>query len=244
MRRFYVEPGTVRGRQVTLGPEAAHRLSRVLRLRSGEHVVLFDGSGQEWEVELKSIGPRGVTATVVQDLPPPPEPRVHVSLLACLLKEPRFELVLEKATELGVAEVVPVVGRRSVVRPWKEGAKQERWRRIVIEASEQCGRARPPELHTPMPLPQALRLAQGLRIVPWEEERSQGLRQLLRSLASPPDHISVLVGPEGGLDPEEVDLAREAGFHVVSLGQRILRAETAALTACALVMYELGELEP
>ncbi|GBD12332.1 Ribosomal RNA small subunit methyltransferase E [bacterium HR24] len=244
MRRFYVEPGTVRGRQVTLGPEAAHRLARVLRLRPGEHVVLFDGSGQEWEVELKSIGPRGVAATVVQDLPSPPEPRVRLSLLACLLKEPRFELVLEKAAELGVAEVVPVVGRRSVVRPWKEGAKQERWRRIVIEAAEQCGRARPPELHTPLPMAQALRRAQGLRIVPWEEERSQGMRQLLRSLAAPPDQVSLLVGPEGGLDPQEVEAAREAGFQVVSLGERILRAETAALVACALVMYELGELGP
>jgi 16S rRNA (uracil1498-N3)-methyltransferase len=244
MRRFYVEPGTVQGRQVSLGPEAAHRLARVLRLRSGQHLVLFDGSGREWEVELKALGPRGITATVVQELPSPPEPQVHLALLACLIKEPRFELLLEKATELGVAEVLPVVGRRSVVRPWKEGAKQERWRRIVIEATEQCGRARPPELHTPMPLPQALRRAQGLGIVPWEEERSQGLRQLLQGLEQRPLRVSLLVGPEGGLDPQEVELARAAGFVPVTLGRRVLRAETAALVACAVLMHELGELGP
>jgi len=244
MRRFYVEPGTVRGRQVSLGPEAAHRLARVLRLRSGEHLVLFDGSGQEWAVELKSVGAKGLTAVVVQEVPAPPEPRVHLTLLACLLKEPRFELLLEKATELGVAEIVPVVARRSVVRPWKEGAKQERWRRIVIEATEQCERARPPELHPPVPLPQALRRAEGLRIVPWEEERSQGLGQLLRGLREPPRQVSLLVGPEGGLEPQEVEMARQCGFAVVTLGPRILRAETAALVACALVMHELGELGP
>ncbi len=244
VRRFYVEPGTVRGRQVALAPEAAHRLGRVLRLRSGQHLVLFDGSGREWEVELKSVGPKGLTAVVVQEVAPPPEPQVHLTLLAGLTKEPRFEVLLEKATELGVAEIVPVVARRSVVRPWKEGAKQERWRRIVIEATEQCERARPPRLRTPLPLPQALRLAGGLRVVPWEEERSLGLRQLLRGLTEAPRQVSVLVGPEGGLEPQEVEMARGAGFAVVTLGPRILRAETAAIVACALVMHELGELGP
>ena len=164
--------------------------------------------------------------------------------LAGLTKEPRFAVLLEKATELGVAEIVPVVTRRSVVRPWKEGAKQERWRRIVIEATEQCERARPPRLHTPLPLPQALRLADGLRVVPWEEEQSLGLRQLLRGLTEAPRQVSVLVGPEGGLEPQEVEMARGAGFAVVTLGPRILRAETAAIVACALVMHELGELGP
>jgi 16S rRNA (uracil1498-N3)-methyltransferase len=245
MRRFYVDAGTVQGRRATLGPELAWRLSRVLRLRPGEKLLLFDGSGKEWEVELVSISPKAVTATVLADHPSPPEPAVRLRLFAGLVKEPRFELVLEKATELGVAEIVPVVTRRSVVRPWKEGsAKQERWRRIVIEATEQCGRARPPELSSPVPLPEAVRLASGLRLLPWEGERERGIQEPLSRARGSVAEVSLLVGPEGGLEADEVELARQAGFQVVSLGRRVLRAETAALVAAALVLYELGEFSP
>jgi len=244
MRRFYVEPGTVRGRQVNLDQELVHRLGRVLRMRPGEQFVLFDGSGREWVVELRDISRRAAVATVVGQAEPPPEPRVALTLYMCLIKEPRFELVLEKATELGVEAIVPVVAKRSVVRPWKEGgAKQERWRRLVIEATEQCGRARPPDLLHPVSFEEAVRSAQGFCLLPWEGEGLRGLREALAE-GRGQQQVSLLVGPEGGLELEEVELAREAGFRVVSLGRRILRAETAALVAVTAVMYELGDLEP
>ncbi len=245
MRRFYVEPGTVRGRQISLGQELVHRLSRVLRMRPGEQFVIFDGSGREWVVELREMSRREAVAAIVGQAEPPPAPEVSLTLYMGLIKEPRFELVLEKATELGVEAIVPVVTKRSVVRPWKEGgAKQERWRRLIIEATEQCRRARPPALLPPVPLEKAVREAQGLRLLPWEGEGQRGLREALREEGEGQRQVSLLVGPEGGLELEEVELARKAGFRVVSLGRRILRAETAALAAVAAVMYELGELGP
>jgi 16S rRNA (uracil1498-N3)-methyltransferase len=245
MRRFFVEPGTVQGRQVSLGQELVHRLARVLRMRPGEQFVLFDGSGREWVMELKDVSRRSALATVVGHAEPPPEPQVSVVLYMCLIKEPRFELVLEKATELGVGAIVPVVAKRSVVRPWKEGgAKQERWWRLVVEATEQCGRARPPDLLAPIPFAQAVRQARGLRLLPWEREAQQGLREALRRWEVDRRQVSVLIGPEGGLEVEEVEMAQEAGFQVVSMGRRILRAETAALAALAVIMYETGELGP
>jgi len=196
-------------------------------------------------VELKEIGRRSAMAVVVGEVEPPPEPKVSLSLFVSLIKEPRLEIVLEKATELGVTEIVPVVAKRSVVRPWKEGgAKQERWHRLIIEATEQCGRARPPLLRPPISLPEAVRQAQGLRILPWEGEHNQGLKPLLESAKGKENQISLLIGPEGGLEAEEVALARQQGFHIVSLGGRVLRTETAALAAITAVLYELGELGP
>ncbi len=174
---------------------------------------------------------------------------MHIVLCQGLLKSARFEWLLEKGTELGVATFAPVVCHRSMAGLKDAGsAKIQRWQRIVQEATEQCGRARLPELLPIRPLTHALsNIPPGaLALMPWEEAQERSLRNALQAISpaagqDTPSKMTVVlfIGPEGGLTTEEVMLAQKHAVQVVTLGQRILRAETAALAAVASVMYEL-----
>jgi 16S rRNA (uracil1498-N3)-methyltransferase len=242
MRRFFVPPGIVAGREVALPPELARRLAKVLRLQRGDRVILADGGGRDYEVELKEVSARAASAFVVGERPSPPEPSLELVLYQSLVRPQRFELVLEKGTEIGVSRFVPLLSGRAQVRTASGGQRAERWRRIVTEAAEQCGRGRVPAVDPPLPFEEAAHSAPGLRLIPWEGERSQGLRSYLRALDERPATVSLLIGPEGGFAEEEVELACGAGCVPVSLGSRILRSETAGIVAAALVMHELGEM--
>ncbi len=242
MRRFFVPAGTVGGREVVLPQGLARRLAKVLRLQRGDRVVLADGGGRDYEVELKELSARTASAFVVGERPSPPEPSVELVLYQSLVRPQRFELLLEKGTEIGVSRFVPLLSGRAQVRTESGSQRTQRWRRIVSEAAEQCGRGRVPAVDPPLPLKEAVRSAPGLRIMPWEGERSQGLRSYLRALEERPTAVSLILGPEGGFAEDEVELARGAGCVPVSLGPRILRSETAGVVAAALVMHELGEM--
>jgi 16S rRNA (uracil1498-N3)-methyltransferase len=246
--RFFVPHSALSGDEARLEGDVAHRLSRVLRLEAGAAVVLLDGSGLEYETRLDVVGPHRVTGTVVGRRPGRPEPRVRLVLYQSLVKGERFDWVLEKGTELGVAAFVPLLSRRNVVRaaPGRSG-RPERWRRVVREAAEQCGRCVLPEILPAEGLNEALSEAADLCLLPWEGEEALGLAVALRGArpaleAVERPRVAVLIGPEGGFGAEEVALARRAGAQVVSLGQRILRSETAGIVAAAAVLYELGEL--
>ena len=242
MHRFFVPPECIAGHRATLRDAVAHQMVRVLRRRPGAQVVLLDGSGREYVTRLLSLGREAVEGEVTQVRQGCGEPRVRLTLAQGLLKGERFEWVLQKGTEVGVAAFVPLVTRRVVPRDAArlETTRYPRWRRILQEAAEQAGRARVPELLPPRSLAEALRAARGVALLPWEGERSTGLRQALAGGGE--GGVALLVGPEGGFEEEEVRLAREAGARVVTLGRRTLRAETAGVVAAALVLYELGEM--
>jgi 16S rRNA (uracil1498-N3)-methyltransferase len=241
LRRFFVAPGALRARNVTLGPELAHRLSRVLRLKRGDHVILSAGGVHDYEVQLTALSPHAATGVVIDERQPPPEPHVKVVLYQSLIRANRFDLVLEKGTEIGVSRFVPIVPARSLVQPGDEPsmARAERWKRIVVEAAEQCHRGRLPEIEGPVGFGEAISTARGLKLLSWEEEHRQRLGAYLRSLASKPEIVSLFIGPEGGFDATEVELARGEGAVAVSLGQRVLRSETAGIVAAALVLEAL-----
>lgn len=245
LRRFFVPKGSLRARNVTLGPDLAHRLGRVLRLRRGDHVILSEGGRREYEVQLTAVSPYAVTGVVVREREAPPEPEVAITLYQSLIRANRFDLVLEKGTEMGVTRFVPVIAARSQVQGNGEpsGARGERWERLVVEAAEQCGRGRPPAVDQPVPLEDAVRKARGVRILPYEGERKRPLGRYLRTLSRRPDTVSLFIGPEGGFEDSEVTFARDNGVETVSLGGRILRSETAAIVACALAFDALGEME-
>jgi 16S rRNA (uracil1498-N3)-methyltransferase len=240
VRRFFVPPGTIAGREVILPQELARRLAKVLRLQRGDHVVLADGAGRDYEVELRDVSARAASALVVGERPSPPEPSLALVLYQSLVRPQRFELVLEKGTEIGVSRFVPLLSGRAQVRTEAGSQRTQRWRRIVTEAAEQCGRGRVPAVDPPMPLEEAVRSAPGLRLIPWEGERVLTLGSYLRELEERPATVSLIIGPEGGFAEDEVELARRAGCVPVSLGPRILRSETAGIVAAALVMHELG----
>jgi len=241
VRRFFVTADALAGEKSRLTGSLARRLSRVLRLRPGERIVLFSGDGVEHVILLERVAATQVAGRIVERRPGLPEPAVAVTLYQALLKGERFEWVLEKGTELGVVRFVPVTSGRAVVRRQGGGARAERWKRIVIEAAEQCGRAVVPQVEAPQSLDEALASASGLLLLPYERERALGLRSALHAAAELRE-VSVLVGPEGGFEADEVARAEADGAKIVSLGARILRSETAGIATVAALMYELGEL--
>jgi 16S rRNA (uracil1498-N3)-methyltransferase len=246
MDRFFVPPEVLRNDHVELGRDLSHRLRHVLRLRSGDRVILVDGRGGEYEVALEDVSSPTVRATVLARREGLPEPKARVILYQSIIKGDRFDWVLEKGTEIGVSKFVPLLSRRGVVRPRPgRSERTERWRRIIIEAAEQCGRSRLPELAAAAHLDDALGSAEGLRLLPWENEGETTLRQELRRFLAEGEGmpaVSIFVGPEGGFARQEVDEAVAQGARTVSLGPRTLRSETAGIVAAAAVLYELGEL--
>src|SRR6266446_7686070 len=242
-------PGGAGSNLVPLPKEIAHQVRDVLRLNVGEHLILLDNSGDEVVAAVARSSKAGVEVHLLERRPGKREPGVRIVLCQGLLKSARFEWVLEKGTELGVSVFAPILCRRSMAGLEDAGpSKQQRWQRIIQEAAEQSGRSRLPELLPIRPLMHALNnIPHGaLAIMPWEEEHSHTLHDVLTSAGNvgatlaiarsvqaplPQPTIVIFIGPEGGLMAEEVMLAQRLGVQVVTLGSRILRAETAALSA-------------
>src|SRR6266567_4795763 len=286
MHRFFIPPELLKeaNTSISLPKELAHQVRDVLRLTIGEQLLLLDNSGDEVVASVTTTSKTGVDVHLLERRPGKSESPVHIILCQGLLKSARFEWILEKGTELGVATFSPILCRRSMAGLEDAGpSKIARWKRIIQEAAEQCGRARMPELLPIRPLTHALNdiPAAAIALMPWEEEHARSLRDALTTLttpvgagedveegmgplwppapgdssrgplwppapgdsskmdAQPTTTVILFIGPEGGLMTEEVALAQRHGVQVVSLGPRILRAETAALTAVVNVMYEL-----
>jgi 16S rRNA (uracil1498-N3)-methyltransferase len=245
--RFFISTSDCAGEQVRLSREQAHQVAHVLRLKAGDTITVLDGTGQEYDVTLTVVSSTEALGRITGQRPAAGEPAVELTLFQSLLAREKFEWVLQKATEVGVAQVVPVLTERSLVRVKRmEANKLDRWRRIVAEAAEQSHRGRIPKLEQACTFPEAVAQRRDfdrcLIAVPFHE--APALRDTLRGLAGTEASIALLIGPEGGFTPEEVALACERGAVPVSLGPRVLRTETAAVVAAALVLYELGEMGP
>ncbi len=244
MQRFFIPPDWIGAQEVTLSGVPAHQIRVVLRMRAGARVVVLDGAGWEYEIALTEVGARQVRGEIVEKRPAGGEPRAQVTVYLSLLKKDRFEWALQKCTEIGAARFVPIHCARTVIPLASLSAKKlARWERILTEAAEQCGRGRVPSLEAPRPLADALadvpRYDRAL--IPWVGERARALSDALGEEAR---SVALFVGPEGGFAPEEVTAAQQAGALGVSLGPRVLRAETAAVVGVTLALAALGELTP
>lgn len=219
--------------EVTIeGPALRHL--RALRLRAGDQLVVFDGHGAERLVEVTALGPRGASVRVLDARIVARESPLTLVLCPALLKGSKMDFVVEKATELGVQRIAPVVTRHGI----GQRADVARWARLAAAAAMQSGRARVPQIDAPAPL--ATRLAEawpGDRLLCWEDEASTRLSHQ----GAAASHVVVLIGPEGGFAADEVTLARTHGFVTIGFGPRILRAETAAIVAVALVQHRWGD---
>jgi 16S rRNA (uracil1498-N3)-methyltransferase len=208
---------------------------RTLRLAPGARLVVFDEHGDEHEVRLERIGARAAEAVVLATTRPARESALDLVLAAALLKGTKMDLVVEKATELGVRRIAPVLTAHAVGR----SARVERWQRIAVAAAKQSGRTSVPRVDPAVPLASLVRAEwPGLRLLAWEDERETPVTALPARAAA----VVVVVGPEGGLADDEVAAARAAGFTAVTLAPRILRAETAAIAAVALCQHRWGDL--
>ena len=244
--RFFLSPTLLTSERVSFPPEIAHQILHVLRLRPGQTVIALDNLGSQYQLELDQVDHSAVTAQRVSAGPAAHEPRTALNLLLCLTQREKFEWILQKATEIGVQAITPVLSARSLVQDAADVSKKApRWEKILQEAAEQCGRGRIPVLNPPARFAAALSSVQAcdLRLIPWEAETTLSLRQAMQSSPPPLASIALLIGPEGGFSAEEVNAARAAGFQAVTLGPRILRMETAAIVAVALTLYKSGDLD-
>jgi 16S rRNA (uracil1498-N3)-methyltransferase len=254
MQHFFVPAETLARQPVTLTGEQARQVQRVLRMRPGEHVTLLDNRGAACEAVLLSYGKDEAHFQTLRRWQATGEPSIHITLYQAVLKGEHFIYALQKATEVGVSAFVPMICERNVVDDLDaiEG-KRPRWQRILQEAAEQSGRGRIPTLAAPQLFADALsdrpagsRVpadAALLRLIPWEEEHGVTLRDALVACnLRIVTRIQVYIGPEGGFSTAEIELARLHGVRPVSLGARILRAETAGVVAAAAILYEAGEI--
>jgi 16S rRNA (uracil1498-N3)-methyltransferase len=248
MHRFFVHDTglslqqTAMGSDIALPENVAHQVRDVLRLHIGEQLVLLDNSGEEFVAEVAQVERKLVEVRIVERRISSIESSVRITLHQGLLKSARFEWMLEKGTELGVAAFAPVLCHRTTSGLEDAGpAKQQRWQRIIQEATELSGRSVIPDLLPIRPLAQALAdvPSSALGIIPWEEERERSLRTVLQAAKPQEKTVHLFIGPEGGFTVDEIQLAHRHGIQSVTLGKRIMRAETAALATVANVLYEL-----
>ena len=243
MHRFCVNGPLEQGAVVEFPAEEAAHAARVLRLSPGDGVEVSDGEARRFSAVLERADKSCVSARLGEELPAHEAP-VRVTLYQGFPKADKLDFVVQKATELGAARIVPVVMNRCVARPEGKGKKQERLLRIALEATKQCGRARVPEVTGAMSFKEALldMVARELMLIPWEEARDVNLAAVHGAHPEARD-IGLLIGPEGGISPEEARAVCEAAGGIpLTLGGRILRTETAAVAALAVTMSLWGDL--
>ncbi|MCG0274761.1 MAG: 16S rRNA (uracil(1498)-N(3))-methyltransferase [Thermosediminibacteraceae bacterium] len=238
-----INPGDV----VEISGEDAHHITKVLRMAKGEFLNLSNGVDSIGKGQILELIPESckIKVKVIEKTNFEPK-RPRITLFQGVPKGQKFDFILQKNTELGVAEFVPVITERTVVEidDKKSKKKVERWQKIVKEAAKQCCRPDLPVVHEPVDFDECIKLLKKypLVLVPWEEEREVFLKQILSTVSADLKDIAVLIGPEGGLSKEEIEKVKKSGAITVSLGPRILRTETAGFAVTTILMYEMGDL--
>ncbi len=249
MRRFFVNPDDISEKTAIITGREAHHLATVLRCETGQLVRLFDGKGRVYEASITSIDKKKVEASILSTIEKKTDTKVPLHVGQSLMKGKKTDTIIQKATELGVAGFHPFISRYSVSRSitgQKKSHRNERWAQITLEACKQSNRAIPMECAHLKSFDRLIDDASGLteydlKLIFWEEESRRTLESIsdnIRSVKS----VFALIGPEGGFSRKEVDSALKAGFLSVTLGQRILRAETASLSAISILQYLMGNL--
>ncbi len=243
LTRVYVDRQLTPGGIVELPPATATHLAKVLRARSGDQLILFSGDGREYKGVVETVRGMRVTAAVGFGSEVGRESPLAVTLVQCVPRGDRMDFIVQKATELGVTRIVPVLSQRSVVR--LDGAQAEskavHWRAVALNACEQCGRNRLPSVDAPLPLLDYLggstSSSTAPRLVLEPEPDSRGGALEIDTA------VEIAIGPEGGFDPEELDAFRIAGFKRLGLGPRIMRTETAAIAAVTWLQTRFGDMQ-
>jgi len=250
-RRFYAPPSAFNAKlaTVTLGADEARHMRDVLRLKVGDDVSVFDGEGKEFHCRVEETRRDWAKLSIVEETQPlHPESPLQLTLAVALLKGEKFDLVVQKTTELGISQLIPVATRLADVRLRDEadGARRVmRWERIALEAAKQSGRVRVPSIAVPVTfaeLVQELDSESTSTRLMFTEREGQPLQAIRTRMSTEVKNLTALIGPEGGWTDAELELAKEAGWQLITLGGRTLRAETAAITVTALLQHLYGDL--
>lgn len=243
-RRFYAAQDSINGSTINLSSGETHHLARVLRLRPGDEAFAFDGYGREYRCAFQAIKDNHARLEIIETLVNEVESPVHLTLAQAIAKGEKFDLVIQKATELGASCVIPLVTEHADVKLSDEKSEKrvERWRRISLEALKQCGRRRLVEIKPPLALKDFLESSVSAGTLLVFSER--GGVSIITALSEAIDkkNVTALIGPEGGWSADELALFDERGAIAITLGPRTLRTETAAITALALIQHTLGDL--
>ena len=242
MHRFFADKSQFDGGKVTITGDDVKHISRVLRLSVGDTISVCDKERTDYVCSISDIGKDYVTADILESQLNGNESNLGVTLYQGLPKGDKMDLIVQKSVELGAERIVPVVMKRTVVKLKNASSKCDRWQRIAEEAAKQCMRGIIPKVEEPVSFEDMLSMLceDDISILPYENEKNNKLKQYLKH-NSHASRVNIIIGPEGGFDPEEIALSESKGIHTVTLGPRIMRCETAPLAAIAAVMYELGD---
>ena len=242
--RLYLPRPLETGAVCAAAVDQARYLKTVLRMKEGDPLIVFNGTDWEFEAVIRRLTEDGIELEITgrRRLP---AAGIHVTLCQAVPKAEKMDGIIRHATELGAERIIPFFAERSVPRwrPEQLPRKRERWQKIAVEASRQCGRSDVPEVGEIVTFERMLcgLPENGLRLIPWEEETKTGIREILRDPArSGIKEFVLVIGPEGGFSAGEIEMARHAGFLSVSLGERVLRVATASLAVLAILQYERG----
>ncbi|MDQ3373945.1 MAG: 16S rRNA (uracil(1498)-N(3))-methyltransferase [Acidobacteriota bacterium] len=236
MRRFYAPSENFNESKITLSVEESRHLRDVLRLRSSENVQAFDGEGREFFCEIEKLEKKGTVLRIIKKIAPTaPESGLDLTLVVALLKGEKFDLVVQKAVELGVTKLVPLNAKRADARLKDTDKRLERWRKIALEAAKQSGRAKLMTIEKPLEFKNFIDTADGTRIL--FAERGGARFSDIKDTKK----ITAAVGAEGGWEAAEIESAREKEFQIVTFKGRILRAETAAISIAAVLQHQFGD---
>ncbi len=241
MANFFVDKGMIKGAAALVTGEEAVHIARVLRMKPGDKLTLCDGEGLFYDGVISGVGDGQVAVEVGEAYPAPTEPSTGITIYQGIPKNPKLEFIVQKAVEIGAVGIVPVNTARIVAKLEKEN-KLQRLQKIAAEAAKQSRRGVVPVVSSGVSFEQAVEMAAkaDIAVIPYEEERKTPFRDFLRGKKA--GTLSIMIGPEGGFEPGEVELAKSKGIVPVTLGPRILRTETAGLVTAAIALYELGDM--
>lgn len=238
MPKFFTDRNNISDTVLKITGEDVSHIKNVLRMKNGDIITVCDGSGTDYTAKISDVNSKEITADIIDVKKCEAEPNISVTLFQALPKQGKMEQIIQKCTELGINEIVPVYTSRCVVKPTD---KQTRWQKVAEAAAKQCGRGIIPKVNETVDYDCALKMISSFqkRIMLYECEEHVNLHGLLKDKI---DNIAVLVGPEGGFDISEVIKAQNSGITTVTLGKRILRTETAAAAVLPIIMYEQKEI--
>jgi 16S rRNA (uracil1498-N3)-methyltransferase len=239
--RFYVPKDSVGEKTIVIGGEEAHHIIDVMRLKPSDFIKAFDGSGREYVGIIAAVKNKSVIVNIVRTIEPPSSAGVKITLIQAVPKKAKMDYIVEKATELGVSSLIPVFTGRTIP-DWDEKKKAssvDRWRKIALESSKQCGRSEIPSIAELTDFSELLKKARvfDLALIATLIDGAVTLKTAVKGFTG--KEIAVAIGPEGDFTPEEVALSRDAGFRAVTLGPRVLKSDTAGLAVLAILEYEL-----